>query len=91
MLSYMDIPLNPGGTVDGIARCLERKCSERISAKQLHFNKAVAKDTMNIECEMCKRQRASRKLVTDDEHDKRFKEKRFLTSPAVFPTNDGKI
>ena len=31
--------------------------------------------------------RASRKLVAADENDHRFQEKRFLTSPAVFPTN----
>ena len=37
-----------------------------------------------------KKQRESRKLVADDENDKRFKEERFLTSPAVFPTNDSK-
>ena len=39
---------------------------------------------------MQKKQRASRKLVADDENDERFKEERFLTSPAVFPTNDSK-
>ena len=29
-------------------------------------------------------------MVADDETDKRFAEERFLTSPAVFPTNDSK-
>ena len=42
----------------------------------------------SIECDECKEQRASRKLVADDDNDERFKEERFLTSPAVFPTND---
>ena len=38
----------------------------------------------------CKEQRESRKLVADDENDKRFKEERFLLSPAVFPNHDSK-
>ena len=84
--------MSPGSTVDGIARCLERTCSERVTAaaKQLKFNEAFARETMKIECDKCKHQRATRKPAADNEHDKRFKEKRFLTSPAVFPTNDSK-
>ena len=45
---------------------------------------------MHMECDVCKRQRATRKLVADNENDMRFQEDRFLTAPAVFPTNDSK-
>ena len=45
---------------------------------------------MQMECDFCKQQRASRKLVADDENDPRFQEKRCLKSPAEFPTNDSK-
>ena len=57
--------MNPGSTVDGIARCLEQKCSDRITAaaKQIKFNEAFATETMIIECETCKRQRARGKLM----------------------------
>ena len=84
--------MNPGSTVEGVARCQKAKCNNRISeaAKHLRFDTAFAKKTMEMECEACKQQRISRKLVADDENDIRFKEKRFLTSPAVFPTNDSK-
>ena len=43
---------------------------------------------MQMECDICKQERASRKLVAEDENDPRFKEERCLTYPAVFPTND---
>ena len=43
-----------------------------------------------MECEDCKKDRASRILVAKDEHDSRFKAEQFLTAPAVFPTNDSK-
>ena len=45
---------------------------------------------MHMECDVCKRQRATRKRVADNENDMRFQEDRFLTAPAVFPTNDSK-
>ena len=52
--------------------------------------KHLFRKTMEMECDTCKAQRVSRKLVADDEHDPRFKEERFFTSPAVFPNNDSK-
>ena len=84
--------MNPGSTVNGIARCLQDKCNKRISeaVTRLRFCEKFAKKTAEMECERCKADRASRILVAKDEHDSRFKEKRFLTSPAVFPTNDSK-
>ena len=84
--------MNPGSIVDGIARCNKRKCNRRISeaTKKLEFDEAFAKTTMHMECDVCKRQRATRKLVADNENDMRFQEDRFLTAPAVFPTNDSK-
>ena len=82
--------MKPGSVVAGIARCHNRKCNNRISAatKHLKFDEVFAKKTMQMECYVCKKQRASRKLVADNEDDPRFQEERFLTSPAVFPTND---
>ena len=84
--------MNPGSIVDGIARCGEPKCNTRITlaAKRTDFDEAFANKAMQIECDTCKEQRASRKLVADDENDERFREERFLTSPAVFRTNDSK-
>ena len=69
--------MNPGSTIDGNARCMEPKCSKRITlaaTKHLKFDEAFAKETMEMECDKCKKQRVSRKLVADDENDERFKE-----------------
>ena len=80
--------MNPGSTIDGTARCMEPKCSKRITlaaTKHLKFNEAFAKETVDMECGKCKRQRISRKLVANDENDKRFKEKKVSDISSCFP------
>ena len=84
--------MNPGSTLNGVARCLTKKCNNRITAalKKKTFDDKFAATTLASECEKCKAERASRKLVADDGNDSQFQETRFLTAPAVFPNNDSK-
>ena len=72
--------MNPGSTVAGIAECSTPSCVDRITEarKYEEFGEDFEEETLRIECDECKEQPASRKLVADDENDKRFKEKRFL-------------
>ena len=84
--------MNSGSTLNGIARCLNAKCNNRITAAttKIKFDAKVAAGTLASEGDKCKAERASRKLVADDGNDSRFQEERCLTAPAVFPNNDSK-
>ena len=84
--------MNPGSTLNDIARCLNAKCNNRITAatNKIKFDATFAAGTLASECDKCKAERASRKLVADDGNDSRFQEERCLTAPAVFPNNDSK-
>ena len=84
--------MQPACTKEGKNKCTSKTCTARCKEATTYsaYNPAFARETMQIECDACKRERKSRKLVADDAQDSRFKEKRFLTSPAVFPNNDSK-
>ena len=84
--------MHPGSTLNGIARCLNSKCNDRITAaaKKIKFDAKLAKAILASECSTCKEERASRNLVAHDGNDSRFQEERFITAPAVFPNNDSK-
>ena len=43
------------------------------------------------ECDVCKKERAEKKLVLTDPNDPRVRLERFMSAPAIFPNNDIKF
>ena len=55
--------MNPGSTLAGVARCLNKTCEARVTGatKYTTFNAKYVKVTLEHECDTCKAERASRK------------------------------
>ena len=88
-----------GSWLHGGVGCGNRACRELcegarnaalVSAGQRRRRQVTPKEIRQQECQVCREERARRRLVLDGPEDSRLQSEKFLVAPGVFPNNDVK-